>query len=250
MTLVEFIHPVKQSKRLDQVLCVLYFLKRYEHHDSSTVAEVRGGLSRGRVSKPKEINVASVLANAAPYVDNVGKRGGSFLWTITETGEEYVRNLLQLPSVEPEVEQSVGSLESLSARLEDEVVRGYVEEAITCIRARALRASVVFLWSGAVQVLREEAWSKGSKAVNAAVLKHDPKARRLNKADDFAYVRDEVLLLACQELGIFDKGQRGTMNEALGLRNKCGHPTKYKAGVAKVTSFIEDVTGIVWPERT
>jgi len=33
--------------------------------------------------------------------------------------------------------------------------------------------------------------------------------------------------------------------EALDLRNRCGHPTNYRPGVKRVSSFIEDVVGIV-----
>ena len=126
------------------------------------------------------------------------------------------------------------------------MTRGYIEEAIACLRAVALRAAVVFLWTGAVRALQDAALAKGTTALNAAIQKHDPKARNVSKIDDFAYIKDKVLLLACGELGLLDKGQRGTLEEALNLRNRSGHPTKYKPGAAKVASFIEDVVGIVW----
>jgi hypothetical protein len=54
------------------------------------------------------------------------------------------------------------------------------------------------------------------------------------------------MLLALQELGILDKGEKTTLIEALDLRNRCGHPTKYTPGIKKASSFIEDVVGIVW----
>ena len=54
------------------------------------------------------------------------------------------------------------------------------------------------------------------------------------------------MLLACGDLGLLDKGERSTLEEALNLRTRCGPPTKYKPGSAKASSFIEDVVGIVW----
>ena len=113
----------------------------------------------------------------------------------------------------------------------DDVVRGYVDEAITCLRAGALRAAVVFLWTGAVRTLHEAALKKGTAQLNAALQKHDPKARKVAKVEDFAYVRDKIFLLACGELGVLDKGERTTLEDALDLRNRCGHPTKYRPGV-------------------
>lgn len=86
----------------------------------------------------------------------------------------------------------------------------------------------------------------GSAKVNAAIVTHDPKARTLRKADDFANVKDSVFLKALQDLGLFDKGEKATLEEALSLRNRCGHPTKYRPGVKKASSFIEDVVGIVF----
>jgi hypothetical protein len=68
----------------------------------------------------------------------------------------------------------------------------------------------------------------------------------VTKLEDFAYIKDATALLAFQELGIVDKGEKATLGEALDLRNRCGHPTKYKPGVKKASSFIEDVVGIVF----
>jgi hypothetical protein len=42
------------------------------------------------------------------------------------------------------------------------------------------------------------------------------------------------------------QGRARDLGGSLNLRNRCGHPTKYKPGSAKVSSFIEDVVGIVW----
>jgi hypothetical protein len=78
------------------------------------------------------------------------------------------------------------------------------------------------------------------------VRAHEPKAREIKKADDFAYIKESVLLLAAEGVGVLDKNQRTTLGEALDLRNKCGHPTKYAPGIHKASSFVEDVTGIVF----
>jgi len=82
--------------------------------------------------------------------------------------------------------------------------------------------------------------------LNAAILKHDPKARKVTKLDHFAYIKDSVALLAAQDLGIFDKSEKDTLEEALDLRNRCGHPAKYQPGVKKVSSFIEDLISTVF----
>jgi hypothetical protein len=211
-----------------------------------TVEEVRAGLKRARVKRVASMNIADVLSKSGAFVDTAGARDGHKVWTLTTTGEKKVRNLLGLPEAEPEIEHDVSTLTKIVSRVRDLEAKGFIEEAITCLRVGALRAAVVFLWSGAIRTLQEAAWAKGAPAVNRAIKNHDPKARDLKKLDDFAYVKDSTTLLALQDLGLMDKGQRETLEEALNLRNRCGHLTKYRAGEKKFSSFIEDVVGIVF----
>lgn len=97
-----------------------------------------------------------------------------------------------------------------------------------------------------MRTLHEAALAKGAAKVNAAIAKHDPRARAVSKVDDFAYVKDKVFLLAAFDLGLVDKGERDTLQEGLDLRNRCGHPTSYKPGEKKASGFIEDIVGIVF----
>ena len=64
--------------------------------------------------------------------------------------------------------------------------------------------------------------------------------------DDFGWVKDRTFLDACPDLGVLDKGQKTTLVGALDLRNNCGHPTRYRPGVKKVSAYIEDVVSVVF----
>lgn len=189
---------------------------------------------------------AAVLNQAAPYVESPGKDGRNVLWGLTTTGADRVRELLGLPVAEPEIEHDVGTLQALASRVKDDNARGYIEESIRCLRADALRAAVVFLWTGAVAVMRDQIWTHGALTIDAAIKAHSPKARDFSKKGDFAYVNDATLLQVAQDLGVLDKTEKQRLGEALDLRNGCGHPTKYSPGVKKASAFIEDVVGIVW----
>jgi len=246
MTLVEFLAPLSKDSNRIKILAVLYFSERYEGVAALTVDQIRIRLKRARVTGSKTLNIADTLAKSGHFVDSPGTEGLKRLWSLTSTGQEEVRTTLGLPAAEPEVEHDVAVLQALLSKIADPMAREFVAEGIKCLRVGALRASVVFIWSGAIQVLHNRAWTLGSAKVNAAVLTHDPKARNLSSSDDFAYVKDRVALLAVQDLGFLDKGQRSTLEEALDLRNRSGHPTNYRPGIKKVSSFIEDVAGIVF----
>ncbi len=125
-------------------------------------------------------------------------------------------------------------------------MREYLDEALKCLRVGALRPCVVSVWVAAARTIQNAMMSKGAPAVTSAVQKHDPKARQIKTVDDFAYVKEAVQLLAALDLGVLDKSQKDALVDALNLRNKCGHPSKYKPGVKKVSAFMEDVISIVF----
>ena len=242
MTLVEFLAPLAKAAHRDRVLATLFFAREHESEPVLTVRGIRERLILARVKGAKRVNVADVLAKASPYVAQAGMvERGAHQWALTDSGVRYVRRLLDLPDHGVDMVYEAGSLESLPLRITDEIVRGYVEEAVLCLSAGALRSSVVFLWAGAIRSLQEQALQRNPwKRVTAAVQKHDPKARRVTRVDDFSNIKDSIALLAFRELGILDKGEWQTLNDALSLRNRCGHPTKYRPGVKKVSAFIED----------
>jgi len=246
MTLVEFLAPVRDASHREKCMAVLYFKARYEQVESMTAEQIRQLLIHARLPKATSMNVPDVLNKSGDFVDSPGHSGKARLWRITLTGEAHVRKALGLPEAQPELEHSVASLEALAAKVASPGVRHYVDESIKCLRFDALRAAVVFLWAGAVYVLRETCVLQGLPQVNAAVRVHDTKARQIKKPDDFAYIKDSVLLLAAEGLGILDKSERTTLGDALDLRNKCGHPTKYNPGILKACGFVEDVLGIVF----
>jgi len=246
MTIVEFLHPLKRGSIRNMCLAAIYFAHRYNQKEALTVEEVRSLLRRARIPRATKINLADTLARSAPFVDPVGKKGNKFIWALTPTGQDHVRSLLGLPSPDVEIEHDVSSLERLVRSINDEDLKNYILEGIKCLNVGALRASVVFLWSGAIRKIQEEIISYGASAVSSEIQKFDPRARQIKRRDDLVYIKESTLLLVSQEFGIFDKNERGILEEALNLRNKCGHPGKYKPGPKKVSSFIEDIINTVF----
>jgi hypothetical protein len=248
MTLVEFLAPLKRATHRDRCLAALYYNERYLDIAEMSVEQVRSALVQARVPNAKAVNVADALSKSGHFVDAPGSDAkGRKLWRLTEPGRHHVRTLLDLPADQPEIEQDVSSLRALADRLSDPMVQGFVAEAVTCLSVGALRATIVFLWSGAIRTLQGKALATyTAKDVNNAIQKHDPKARAVTRVDDFAAVKDKVTLLAIRELGLIDKGQWTSLQAALDLRNHCGHPTKYMPGPKKASSFVEDVINIAF----
>lgn len=246
MTLVEFLAPLSKSTNQNRILAVLYFRERYEQVTALTVDDIRQGLKSARISGWNKTNVADVLNKCGALVDTAGVDGRRRLWSLTDSGRESVRHILGLPETDIEIEHDVGTLEILIKSVQGEEVKGYLSEALKCLQVGALRACVVFLWTGAIRELQQQILTQGAAAVNAAILKHDPKSRAVKSIDDFAHVKDSITLLAAKELGLLDKNEKDALTDCLNLRNRSGHPGKYKPGVKKVSAFVEDITTILF----
>ncbi len=245
MTLVEFIAPLLKSKHQDRILAILYYRERYEQKTALTADEIRQALRGARIKGWAKVNVVDVLNKSGALVDTSGLKDHKRLWSLTDSGREHVRKLLGFPQADAEVEHDIGTLENLVAKVPDPDVRDYLGEALKCLQVGALKACTVFVWVAAIRTIQTALMAKGLAAVNAAIQKHDPKARLLKSQDDFAYVKDVITLLAAKELGLLDKNQKDALTEALNLRNRCGHPSKYRPGAKKVSAFVEDITSIV-----
>jgi site-specific recombinase XerD len=122
----------------------------------------------------------------------------------------------------------------------------YLKEALTCMTAGSLRAGIIFAWNAAILNLRNKCFKHGAVSLNIALKKHFAKAKEVKKIEDFAYIKDSLLLLAAQELGEVDKGEKDSLEDCLDTRNKCGHPGKYRPKSLKAASVIEELINIVF----
>ncbi|MDB5808067.1 MAG: hypothetical protein JWN94_189 [Betaproteobacteria bacterium] len=246
MTLVEFLAPLLKRTHQARVLAVLYFKERYDSAAALTTDQIRTALISARVPRSAKLNVADVIGKAGHFVDTPGVQGKLRLWSLTESGRQEIRSLLNLPAQDVEVEHGIGTLEGLLNDISDPEIRNYLEESVKCLQVGALRACVVFAWSGAIRTIQNRILNGGIPRLNTAIQKHDQKARHVGRIEDFAYIKDSIVLLAAKDIGILDKNEKDTLEEALNLRNRSGHPGKYRPGVKKVSSFIEDIVSIVF----
>lgn len=246
MTLVEFLAPLTKGTHESRVLAVLYYCEQYEDQASLTSDNIKKRLVGARAPGASKVNVPDVLGKSGALADTNGLQGKSRLWKLTESGRKRVRELLGLPANNPELEHDVGTLSAAISKVTDVDVREYLGEALKSLSVGALRPCVVSVWVAAARTLQHEMMKKGATAVTAAVQKHDQKAKAIKSVDDFAYTKESIQLLTARELGIIDKSEKDTLEEALDLRNRCGHPSKYRPGMKKVSAFMEDVISIVF----
>lgn len=248
MTLVEFLRGIPGAGRKNQVLGVLYYYRLHMDQPSMTAGEVKQALISARITGARKVNVADVLAKAGALVDSPSRNpSGPKNWALTGTGEKHVRDVMGLPAASlPEPENDVSALEAVAKKIADDNVRHYIEEAILCLQAGARRAAIVFAWVAAAGELQSRVWAHGASAVTAAAQSHSPRTRTLTKRDDLSELNEALLLQVAKDLGVIDKNEKQMLDQCLTTRNTCGHPNKYRPGVAKVKSHIEDIVSVLF----
>lgn len=59
--------------------------------------------------------------------------------------------------------------------------------------------------------------------------------------EDFDDMNEAVFIEVCRSAGLITKDVRKILDEKLGFRNSCAHPSSIHVGDAKVVSFVEDI---------
>lgn len=96
MTPVEFLNPLKNSKRMNQLLAILFYLHRYEGIQSLNADEWVEALKRARLPAWDKRKVFDTLRSCGPYVDRVANELPQ-RWQLTKSGHEYVGHIPGLP---------------------------------------------------------------------------------------------------------------------------------------------------------
>lgn len=238
--------PLKGKSAPIRALAIVYYAASEEGVEAVTSSMLRQYFSRIRAKDAANINAADILSKlgASDFLEAVSATR-PISWKITNIGEAKVRAALELPEDSSGMRAEIAGLTTLAKKIASEETRDFLLESISCLGANALRAAIVFVWSGAVWTVQEWLMKQPLAKVNSQIARHR-KTRDIKTIDDFAYVNDSVTLLVARDLGLWDKGQHTIVEHALGLRNQCGHPSRYKLPASRCKSVIEELVTLVF----
>lgn len=152
-------------------------------------------------------------------------------------------DFLQIPRANQDFETN--ALKRQINRIENEDEKEYLFEAIKCLESGSYRAGIIFIWNYAIRTIHHRLLKHSLSTVNTEVKRHYPKAKTIKTEDDFAFVKESIVLEVAQTLGEFDKNQKQILGKWLDERNFCSHPGKYKPTSTKAMSCIEDILNIL-----
>jgi hypothetical protein len=110
----------------------------------------------------------------------------------------------------------------------------------------AYRAGIIFIWNYAIRNIQHRLLRHSINTLNQAIEKHSNNSKRVTTEDDFAFIKESIVLLVSVDLGEFDKNQKKILDDCLEIRNLCSHPGKYKPTETKAKSYVEDLLNILY----
>lgn len=134
-------------------------------------------------------------------------------------------------------------LRKIIAKLNEEVQKKFFAEAVSCISVDANRATVIMVWAATINHLYEYIIKHKLAEFNGALNRRADKYARITIAskDDFLDIREHVFIETMRSAGIISNDVRKILDEKLGIRNSCAHPSTIEIRETKVVNFIEDL---------
>lgn len=214
-------------KRVDKVLLVLSTFEA-----PASVADIKAK-SRANGCNMDNWNVSDILTQKKGVSIRVA--GGHEL---AEKGKARLREL-GVDAVSTAAHQVAVDLRKHMAIITDSDTRAFVEEAIRCYEARLFRSAIVMSWLAAVDVLKKEVVKNHLSSFNNEAARLNPKWKPASNSDEIGSMPEGDFLNRLMGISMIGKNTKQRLEQALTLRNGCGHPNSLKVGQNEGAAHIE-----------
>lgn len=243
---LEQVPNVGSFSRKSLVVLFVYYLRQHQGATSVTADDIRKCFRGALLKEPTDLSAllkSLTTGKVSPLLR--AKPAGSF--AISLHGVNEVEAILPA-SVKPAASGTLLStalplLQRTIAKVTDPARRDFLAEAISCLEVGARRATVILSWIATLDHMYDYVLAHGLVQFNAALGKQTGKLGKLSiaKKDDFGDLKESEFILVCRSAGLVTNDVRKILEEKLGFRNSCSHPSSIAVGDSKVLSFIEDI---------
>jgi hypothetical protein len=231
--------------RRSRVLLFGYYLRTHESKLSFVLADLKQCFTDTLLKVPTDLSaIVSSLAKGAkaPLLKQRSPAG----YALSLYGVNEVEAILPIGTASPDrgsiLENALPLLRGILAKVTDQQRRAFLAEAISCLEVKARRATVILSWIAAMDHLYDFVIAHHLPAFNAALQKNTKLSSIVIAAkDDFGDVGEADFIMVCRSANVVTKDVRKILDEKLGFRNSCAHPTSIAIGDSKVVSFVEDL---------
>ncbi len=138
--------------------------------------------------------------------------------------------------------QTSATLRGLEQNLPAGANKEFLKEAIDCFEIGANRAAIIMTWILAMDHLFAHILAHKQTDFNSALSKDKGvKIDTVSRWDDFSEIKETKFIELCRAAGIVSNDVRKILDQKLGTRNSCAHPSGLTVNKSKVIDFIEDL---------
>lgn len=214
----------------------VYFLTVEFGQDAATPQQVTACFDACDLSIPG--NVSARLSE--------GLTGKPPKYLKTKSGYKLQRHMREALSrklgAETVIAQTSATLRGLEHKLPSGADKEFLKEAIDCFEVGANRAAIVMTWILAMDHLFAYILAHKLADFNAALAKDNGvKLSAVSQRDHFTEIKETKFIELCRAAGIISNDVRKILDQKLGTRNSCAHPSGVTVNKSKVIDFIEDL---------
>lgn len=122
--------------------------------------------------------------------------------------------------------------------------KSFLTETIDCFEVGANRAAIIMCWILALDHLCEYVFQNHLTSFNVELAKVTDKRVKVTEIrvrDDFSDIPENKFIELLRGSGVISNDVRKILDEKLGIRNSCAHPSGVIIKASKVVGFIEDL---------
>lgn len=138
---------------------------------------------------------------------------------------------------------AISYLKKFISKISEENKRKFIAEAVACLGVDARRATIVMVWAAIIDHLYDYILMHKLVDFNTAIQRRRDRYASLVivSKDDFNDIRESAFIEICRSAGIISNDVRKILEEKLGIRNTCAHPSGIEVHPSKVVNFVEDL---------
>lgn len=144
------------------------------------------------------------------------------------------------------VVQTSADLRRLEQTFPDGPKKLFLRETIACFETGANRAAIIMCWILCVDHLFDFILNHRLADFNGALAKNpDNRVKVVTARHDLSDLSESKLIETMRAANIISNDVRKILDQKLGTRNSCAHPSGVTVGKSKVIDFIEDLVSNV-----
>lgn len=234
-----FYNSIEGADKQSQAALVelfVYFLTVELGQENATAKQVADCFSSCDLATPANVSARlseGVKAKPAKYIKS---NGGYKL-------QRHMREALSRKlGAETMTAQTSATLRGLEHKLPAGANKEFLKEAIDCFEIGANRAAIIMAWILAMDHLFAYILAHKLGDFNAALAKDKGvKIDTITQRDDFTEIKETKFIEICRAAGIISNDVRKILDQKLGTRNSCAHPSGVTVNKSKAIDFIEDL---------